>query len=101
MDDTLRTAERELAADPTAWRPVLALLLRAGRQQDALAMLEATEERLYEAGRGLGRAAQMEAIVGATERRALAALVAHSDALLRVADARLALANDLALARRA
>lgn len=99
LDTDIRAAERVLASDPTAWRPVLTLLLRADRAQEALAMLEATEGRIHEAGKGLGRASWMEAISGATDRAAARALTENATALLRVSDARLALENDIALGR--
>lgn len=75
MDTTTRDLERAHEADPFAWRPLLAALLRAGRGADARAMLEATVERLTESGRELSRASQMEAICRATDRLAFRALV--------------------------
>lgn len=100
MSDTaIRAAEATVERDPTAWRPLLALLLRAGRAQAALAMLQRCEERVIEEGRGLALAAQNEAISGATERPAQAAMCANAARVLQLCDAIVALENDIAFGK--
>jgi hypothetical protein len=96
-DTTLRSLERAHASDPLAWRPLLAAYKRAGMESEALVMLEQTEERVIEAGRGLARAAQHEALMGATDRPAQAAMCRNAREVLALSDARVALENDMAL----
>jgi hypothetical protein len=79
VDDAVRNAERGFEQDAAEWRPLLVALLRADRQADAVAMLERAVERIHEVGRGLARAAQMEAICGATDRPAFRALARTTD----------------------